>query len=349
MSIHKLKRLHSMEDYIRYHLYNQYDKKVIFITISNDIRKLSGTDDPVAHKLNIACLDELFVHYSIKDNFDKTIIIPQNVPVLYYGGHQSDAREFIDKLNIQPRNMYNTPDEMEKSGDKVTFGKLYEGVDWMPKTVYTKDDALSGAVGFPVIAKVKDGHSGIGIEKFDTKEELAKSKKEYDLYSQFIDFKQEFRCMMIKERCFMVNERIPFEASNKTIRTKKADEQVEFMYVYTDIDKIPKEFNDEIQRISLEIRKKIKLGFWSLDVVMDENGKLWVLEINSATGLGAAKLVEGYIQIFEDYYGTELPQGFKEGMWHKYVVPAHKLYYPKNKAEIDKALWPLNYKEIIKT
>lgn len=348
MSIHKLGRLHSMEEFIKYHTTTNFKKKVIFLTISDDIRKLSGTNDKVARQLNIDCLDDLFIHYTINGDFDKRIIIPQNIPVLYYGGHQEAAKAFLEKFNIQQTNMYNQPDEMKKSGDKVVFHKLYKDCDWVPKTVFTKEEALNGDVGFPVVAKIKDGHSGIGIEKFDTKEDLEKSDKTFDLYTQFIDFKSEFRCMMLNDRCFMVNERIPFEKTNKTIRTKKADEQVDFMYVYTDDKKIPEDFKAEVQRIADGVQKEIVLGFWSLDLVMDNDGKLWALEINSATGLGAAKLVEAYIQIYEDYFECKLPETFKNEMFIKYVVPAHKLYYPKNKAEIEKALWPMDYDAITK-
>ena len=58
---------------------------------------------------------------------DNDIEIPNNIPILYYGGFQDEARKFLKKCQIDESNMYNIPDEMAKSGNKVEFHKLYEG------------------------------------------------------------------------------------------------------------------------------------------------------------------------------------------------------------------------------
>jgi hypothetical protein len=353
----KLDRLHTIEEYIKFRLNNQYDKRVIFIRNDGDPANLAGPTDGIEKIINAKCSDQLYITYSAKDDVDNNdIIVPQNLPILYYGGNNKDALRFLEKHNIKRENMYNKPEDMKISGSKIDFAKLFEKCDWLPKTVFSRDEAIDGAVGFPIIAKISDGHSGLGIKKFDTAKDLEKEpasfdlkgeSREFDLYSQFIDFDREYRCFFIKDKCFTVNERVPIKDENKSIRTKKVDEKVKFIYAYQDNFKIPKEFFDEIYRISAELREEIKLDIWSLDIVVDKKGKMWVLETNSATGMGSVKLCDTYIKIFEDFYKLTLPNSYKEELWTKYISQGHFVYWPEFKEEIMSTLWPIDYEAIV--
>jgi hypothetical protein len=340
----KLNPLLSLEEYIKSSMHNPFDKKVIFVKLTNDIAALSGDISDEMRVINTECLEQLFV--LLASHEDSGITLSQNLPILYYGGHNKKSRNFIDKYNFKLSNMYNTPDEMKKSGSKVEFAKMFKGAPWLPRTVFSKEEAIAGAVGFPVVAKVTSGHSGVGIQKFDTANDLKKSKDEYDLFCEFIDFDREYRTMFINDKCFMVNERIPTIKDNKTIRTKKSDEKVSFTYVYTDMNKIPTQWKENLQNICDEIREKLKLGLWSLDVVVDKNGKAFVMETNSATGLGAAKLVAVYKEIYEDYYQRPLPDWYLEQLNNKYVIPAHLMYYNDCKEEIAKCPWAIDYQQM---
>lgn len=352
----KLKQLHTLEEYINFRMYNEFDKKVIFLKLSNDLAAIDGSTEGRENNINTACLEKLYITYAtIEDVKNNNIIIPRNMPVLYYGGNVEESLEFIDKFNINPKNMYNLPKYMKMSGSKVEFAKLFKDSDWLPKTTFNRSEAINGAVGFPVIAKIDKGHSGLGIKKFDTKKELEKEKEtfilrdkevEFSLYSQFIDFEREYRCFFIKDKCFTINERVPTIKENKSIRTKKVDEKVKFIYVYQDMNKIPKEFYDEIYRISNEIREKIKLDIWSLDIVVDKKGKMWVLETNSATGLGSVKMCDVYMQIYEDFYKRQLPDWYKEELWKNFISQGHLIYWPEYKEEIMSTLWPIDYEAI---
>jgi glutathione synthase/RimK-type ligase-like ATP-grasp enzyme len=346
-----------MEDYINFGLRNQYDKKVIFIRNNADPRNLAGDADEREAAINAACAEQLYItYYADKDVKRDDIIIPRNMPILYYGGNVPAALKFLEKFNINPKNLYNIPSQMKISGDKVAFSKKFADNDWLPKTVFKKEDAINGAVGFPVIAKISDGHSGLGISKFDTADDLKKDKetfelrgeqRSYDLFSQFIDFDREYRCLFIKDRCFVVNERVTIEDNEKSIRNKKVDEKVKFIYAYQDLDKIPDEFMCEIHRIANEVREHIKLELWSLDIIVDKEGKIWVLETNSATGLGSVKLCEVYAEIYADFYGRELPDFYKEELWRKYRSQGHGIYWPEYKDEILSSAWPMEYEEIL--
>lgn len=336
---------------------SEYDKKVGFIKLSRDIAHLDGGTEGRQHLLNTACLSKLFIHYGIKEDFNKNLKVSNEIPYIYYGGFSEKSRDFLKKNKINYKNLYNKPDDTEKSGSKIEFAKIFKDKSWLPKTVFKREDAINGDVGFPVICKISNGHSGLGIKKIDTKKELENEpktfeldgeKREYDIYCQFIDFDKEYRCMFVKDKCFIVNERVTTIKNEKSIRTKKVDEKIDFIYVEQDFKKIPETFINKVTEIAKEIRKEIPLEIWALDVVVDKNGDFYVMETSSATGLGAAKMCLAYIAIYEDYYKKDLPQWYKDDLMKNFISQSYLLYWSKYKKEIESSPWRLDYEKIAK-
>jgi hypothetical protein len=342
-------------------LYEKYAKKVGWLMQINDIRSTSGDVNARENKYNIEAKESLFQNFFVKEEYkDKNKVIPaeysceattgevpNNIPILYYANaSDEDTEKWLKDQNINEDNLYNKRDLIPLSADKITFGKTFAKYDWLPKTVYSKKEAVDGAVGFPVIAKIKDGHSGKGIEKFDSAEDLEKSKDEFDLFCQFIDFKHEYRVVFCQSKIIAINERVPTIEDNKSIKTKKADEKISFTYVYQDLNKVDKNFLKELADICKDIKKDLDLNLWSLDVVQDKKGKLYVMETSSAMGLGSVKMCEVYRAIYEDFYGEELHEAILEDMYKKYVVNGHKNYWPKYKKEIESSQWPMDYEKI---
>jgi glutathione synthase/RimK-type ligase-like ATP-grasp enzyme len=326
-------------------LYDRYAKKVGWVMQSNDIRSTSGDINRRERKYNVAAKESLFHNYSTKDDYDREdVIVPAEIPILYYGGSRDDeSAQFLKNKKINKKNVYNQRDILMISGDKVTFAETFGKNDWLPKTIFSKSEALKGGVGFPVIAKIKNGHSGLGVQKFDSPEELEKSKEDFDLYCQFIDFEREYRVVFCRDKIFIINERVPTIKENRSINTKKANEKIAFTYVYQDMNKVPKDFKDSVIKICKDIKKSLDLDLWSLDIVVDKGGKLWVMETSSATGLGSVKMCEVYKAIYEDFYGEPLPDEFLEDIYLKYVVPGHQNYYPKYKKEVSSSEWAMDY------
>lgn len=337
--------------------YEAYLKKVIFVKISSDVNRLSGDSNPRDLALNNAAANELYIQYSTKEDADKDLQFPSNMPVIYYGGHNKEAKAFLKKFKVNPDNMYNHPDDMELSGSKVDFSKKFATYPWQPKTVFSITDALNGNLKFPVIAKISDGHSGLGIKIFKTANELREfkqpfevegEKRSFDLYSECIDIDREYRTIFLKDKCILVNERIACIKTNKTVKTKDIDEGVDFVYVVSDMKKVPRKFINKLNEIAAEIRKQVKLDLWAIDVATDKTGKIFVLEINSAPGLGSEKLVEVYEAVYEDYYQEKLPKTFKEELNKKFVSQCRKELYKNYKKEIAKSPWALDYAAINK-
>ena len=59
---------------------------------------------------------------------------------------------------IKDENVYNHPKYIKQSGSKAEFHKIVDGDENIPQTCHSKEEALK--IGFPLIAKPADGHSG---------------------------------------------------------------------------------------------------------------------------------------------------------------------------------------------
>jgi len=336
----------------------EFDKKVGFIKLSHDMSALDGGTTGRQLWMNQAALNKLYLTYSTLEDLDKDIKVPTDIPMLNYGGHsKQETKDFIKKHKIPTENLYNKGEFTKLSGSKVEFAKIFKGKDWLPKTVFNRDEAINGQVGFPVIAKIEDGHSGLGIKKFDTKEDLEKEPKTFtlrgdertfDLYSQFINFDREYRCIFIDGKCVIVNERVDNIKEDKSIRTKKLNQKLKFIYVEQDFDKIPKEWLEKVNKIAKEISKEIPLEAWSLDIIVDKEGKIWVCEINSATGLGSGKLCKYYMTIYENFYKKQLPQEFKDELFTNFISQGYIQFWPEKKKEIESSPWAIDYAKIAK-
>ena len=327
-------------------LKNKYAKKVAWIMKSHDIHATSGDVNGREKKYNIAAKGNLFLNYATKEDFeDDAVVVPGDVPILNYGGAvDPEAIGFLKNKGINNDNLYNKRELLPLSGDKVKFAKAAAKFDWLPKTCFSKEDAIKGDVGFPVIAKIKDGHSGVGIQKFDTAKELEESKDKFDIFCQFIDFAREYRVMFCRDKIFVINERVPRIEDDRSIKTKTADEKISFTYVYQDRKKVDPEFIENVQSICKDVKTFLDLDLWALDIVVDKKGKMWIMETSSATGLGSVKMCEVYKAMYEDFYDEKLDDEFLEDIYLKYVVPGHQNYYPKFKKEIDSSQWPMDYK-----
>ena len=330
------------EDFISESLDSPYEKRVGWIMQTNDIKSTSGDVNTREKKYNLEAKNFLYHNFFTKEKENEAI--PEGIPILYYGGSKDkESEEFLQKNGIPKENLYNQRELLPISGDKTIFGKTFEKKDWLPKTVYSKEDAIEGSVGFPLVAKIKNGHSGLGVKKFDNKKELAESKDKFDLFCQFIDFDREYRVVFCKETIVAINERVPTIEDDSSIQNKDTKDKIKFTYVYQDLKKVPLSFIKNVLEICKDIRKKLPLDLWSLDIVIDKKGKMWVMETSSATGLGSVKMCEIYKAIYEDFYKEKLPDAFLEDIYKRFVVTGHQNYWPKYKKEIESSQWAMDY------
>jgi hypothetical protein len=334
--------LKTFEQFIVEKSNNDYLKKVNFILAGEKIEGLTGKNNKrIYGKINDICLDKLFNSYYAKGDYGKDLDVNPKLPLIYYGGNSKEGLNFLEKYGISEDVMYNLPEPMKVSGNKSDFYKMFKDCDFIPKAVYKRKDAKD--LQFPVIAKPDDGHSGVGIEIFDNYEDLEKSKGEFENYSEAKDLDREFRVLLMKENPVLVHERV--SVGENEIKDKDSNEQTEFTYVDQDVSKL--DFMDRVDGICKTIREKLKLGLWSIDLMVDKSGDCWVAEINTASGMAADKMARVYIAIYEDFYGEQLPQEFKTHLNEEYIKPIYKINLKENAAQIKKSKCCVNYQNII--
>ena len=264
--------------------------------------------------------------------------------LLYYASNEAEiGKKYLDENNISNDDVYNRTEEMTKSMDKKSWHELFGDKDWLPKTLTTTEGL--DKLNYPIIAKPSEGQSGNGIMKFDSyedcKKEIEKKDSKLDVFCEMIkDAVTEYRFVFVKDKLFLVHERVPILEDNKTIHTKKPDEDLSFLYVEQDQSKKEYDLSDIVK----EFRKVIDLDFYALDVILDKNGKYWVLESNGAIGMGGNTLARAYEAIYKDFYDTdELPKD-KADLVEEICAGYYneiKKDYPK---ELEKSLNPKIYK-----
>ncbi len=238
--------------------------------------------------------------------------------------------------------------------DKVIFSKLFHHRDWLPKTVFTLEDALE--LNFPIIAKIKSGHSGLGVKKFSSAEELQNFKQpfklsiyqgittNFDLYSECVEFTNEFRAFVLNGKIFYVSDRIGIDGLKSTVKGKDYKSSVKFLYVPQDYQKIPKSITSQLEKICATIEEDVKLKYFALDWCVDNNGKVWVFEVNKQPGLNADELYYNYKAMYQDFYKKEVDSEIEDYILRNYVHKIYRMYYEGKEDLWAKSKWPIDTK-----
>jgi glutathione synthase/RimK-type ligase-like ATP-grasp enzyme len=235
-----------------------------------------------------------FFQQVTEDNIND-IELDNTLPILNYN---TDIVEQMLKKGCKEENVYNLPKFIKNSGSKKQFHELIGDDVNLPTTVYTKTDAKK--IGFPMIAKPTDGHSGIGIQVFKTEKEFDDADhSKIDLYSQFIDKAFEHRFFCFKGEPFFWMERHPMNEKAKS-GGGKADEEMNFQYIKHDHNKIPANYMKLLKKYTDLMSD---LPYICFDVMEDKEGKLYIIESNSQPGVPFDSTVQIYQRIFNDFYG----------------------------------------------
>jgi hypothetical protein len=296
-----------MKDY-RQFLFEAKDKndKVTWIKVG---AVKSTVESKKLKELIATATDNFYTLIHVSDENIPTI--DKDAPILIYFGTDKDGIQLLKDQGIKQSDVYNKTIEARKTLKKADWHNTLGDKDWLPKTVLDKKDISK--LEFPIIAKPSEGHSGVGIMKFDNMEDCQKEidKKDcnLDTFSEMIkDIDTEYRFVFVKDTLFLVHERIAIEADNKTITTKDPKESLSFLYVEQDLEKGDYDVTDIIK----DFRKDFKQDFYALDIMLDTHGKYWVIESNGGIGMGGNTMARAYEAIYKDYYGKEISSDKKE-------------------------------------
>lgn len=245
--------------------------------------------------------------------------INPNIPVFNYG-NTPELQELIDGGFVLEKNVYNLPKNLVNANSKIEFHKKTEALEYVPKTVFTKEEA--NGLKFPIIAKPSGGSKGEGIKVFKTKEEFDASQDKFDLFSEKFDLKREFRVISIKGEMVFVAERIPENAKANSLREENQhqnkdifdregtlSERSSYKWVKVNFDEKggPSDIPEKkaFQEICKSINDSLSLEFLGVDIGLDSAGKLWCIEANTCPGLNKDQIVLIYIALFKDFYKRE--------------------------------------------
>jgi len=220
-----------------------------------------------------------------ESNYNTDDDVPENrknkisyeYPILNFTSTPNDFIESDDAV------IFNKIDDYAISADKKVFSKeLGDTCECIPKTVYSLDDIED--LTLPIIAKPAEGFSAQGIEKFDSYEDAKKSDLEFDIWCEAKDLDREFRAFIMNGKILLIAERITNTQNDKSVGEKDAEEKIDLIYIDQDMDKFP--YMDKIKKIQKQLETKVKLDFYNIDLMLDNDGELWVPEINGAPGIG---------------------------------------------------------------
>jgi hypothetical protein len=317
-------KIRKFEDFVteQYHVAPGKSLSDVLLRFYMLVRKpFPTTSEKVLGKMIGSVRNTLFDQLSVDSTNCMHLPLQPGIPILNFTEDNDLVQKMLDEDLIDRGSLYNDPSQSLLVSDKVTFHKTFQESLYVPKTVYTVKDASS--LAFPIIAKPAQGKSAEGIMKFENHEDLISSDKEFDVFCETIDIAREFRCFCFRDDVMEVNERIKIEGSEDFLL--KADTKTDFYYKKVDYN------TPELKTLLEDCRKRVQLDFYSVDFAETSNGQLFIIEMNSRTGMGVDKMVELYTRVHRDFFKKAPSDVSLEKM--DQMVSSWKTAYEKNKGE----------------
>ena len=126
--------------------------------------------------------------------------------------------------------------------------------------------------------------------------------EDFEVFSEKIDIDEEHRIMMWRGEPVMWVQRVHGNKETKEM-TKKKEDKLFFKYVLKNIDKLPEEWNEVFQEMN-EAHENLDL--YSIDLMVDTDGKPWVVEMSSEFAPLYGVMAFMYKKVYQDYYGKKL-------------------------------------------
>ena len=197
--------------------------------------------------------------------------------------------------------IYNPKEKKMEIASKVKWHETHKGSEFVPKTVSDAKDL--DKLKFPIIAKPDNRFSGMGIVKIDSLEDAKDMDlSDFEVFSEKIDIDEEHRIMMWRGEPVMWVQRVHGNKETKEM-TKKKEDKLLFKYVLKDLSKMPKEWNEPFQEMN---KAHEGLDIYSIDLMVDTDGKPWVVEMSSEFAPLYGVMAFFYKKVYQDYYGKKL-------------------------------------------
>jgi len=134
-------------------------------------------------------------------------------------------------------------------------------------------------LGLPLVAKDLHSQRGLGVSLVKNEKDFEKLSSDTPLknfmFQKFINKKEEFRVLVLGDKVGSYESKKstdPDEFRNNVCLGAKEN--------FIDIDKIA----DDVKSISIKSAKTLGIEIAGVDIVIDDCGKVWVLEVNRGPG-----------------------------------------------------------------
>ena len=143
----------------------------------------------------------------------------------------------------------------------------------------------------------------MGIQKFDTLEQAKEADlADFEVFSEKIDIAEEHRIMMWRGEPLMWVQRVHGNEETKNM-TKKKEDKLFFKYVLKELDQMPEEWQPVFEEMA---KAHSALDIYSIDLMIDKDGKAWVVEMSSEFAPLYGVMSHIYKKVYQDYYGKKL-------------------------------------------
>ncbi len=218
-------------------------------------------------------------------------------PVLNYCNIHTER---LTKTGYDEKLIYNKYDAKMGVASKKEWHKLHEDSDYVPKTVSDPKDL--DQLKFPIIAKPDNRYSGLGIVKFDKLEDCEGADlTKFTVFNEKIDIKEEHRIFTWRGEPIMWVQRVAANDDTKNM-TKAADDKLKFNYVLKQ-KSVPESWLSVFKEF---YGKHTDLDIYTIDVMVDQDDKPWIVEMSSEPGVPFGVMGLYYKKLYEDYYGKPL-------------------------------------------
>ncbi len=147
------------------------------------------------------------------------------------------------------------------------------------ENVIDNSDMIVNKLGLPMVAKDLYSQRGLGVSLIKSKEDFQKLVSNFPLrkfmFQKFVDKKEEFRVLVLGDKIGSYERKTsedPKEFRNNVSLGAKED--------FISLNKI----SDEVRSISIKSAQILGIEIAGVDVVLDNDGKAWVLEVNRGPG-----------------------------------------------------------------
>jgi len=142
-----------------------------------------------------------------------------------------------------------------------------------------KKNKIIAEFGLPLIAKQLSSHRGRGVILIRSKDDFKKLPKEFPegefMFQKYYENKDEYRILVLNNTIGAYERKIPQGKEWRSNVALGAKEE------FIDVKKIP----EDLKEIAVGAAKTLNIQIAGVDILVDKNGKIWLLEVNRGPGI----------------------------------------------------------------